>query len=142
MSTLKLPQEHRYANGRTCNCCSEFKSIDNFQLERDSRATYGIAVRSTCKQCRQEQKWRTDLKRRYGITHTDYCNMLDEQKGKCAICNSEQNNSAMNTDKLFVDHCHTTGEVRGLLCSKCNHAIGLLDDNIDNLYAAIAYLSK
>lgn len=73
---------------------------------------------------------------RYGITLDDYSRMFDEQHGLCAICQKQ------STDRLHVDHCHSTGRVRGLLCFKCNSMIGKANDNLDILRSAIAYLIK
>lgn len=82
------------------------------------------------------------LQRTYGITKRDYDTMLVQQQGVCAICGGE--GFLMNTErhkvKLVVDHNHTTGEVRGLLCHNCNRAIGLLQENTQHLEAAIHYL--
>lgn len=82
------------------------------------------------------------LKRNYGITLSDYERMYAEQSGRCKICGGE--GFVMNKDrhrvKLVVDHCHATGKVRGLLCHNCNRALGLLNDNIQSLENAIAYL--
>lgn len=57
--------------------------------------------------------------------------MLDFQDGKCGVCRKPENGKA-----LAVDHCHETGRVRGLLCSKCNTAIGLLKDSRELLQRA------
>jgi hypothetical protein len=70
----------------------------------------------------------------YGIEFADYERMLDEQDGHCAICPS--------TEDLHVDHCHSTGVVRGLLCGPCNRGIGLLRDDTERLLAAARYLSR
>lgn len=64
---------------------------------------------------------------------TDYQELYDLQSGMCAICNLEL--------KLYVDHCHYTGNVRGLLCNKCNSALGFLNDNPDLVLNAYKYLS-
>jgi len=77
-------------------------------------------------------------KRKYGITLEDYDAMLEKQGGCCAICKSE---TSKRNDYFMVDHDHETGAVRGLLCSPCNSAIGLLGDNISTLQNAINYLS-
>lgn len=74
-------------------------------------------------------------RQKYGITLDDYNKMLENQGGRCAICGSI-------SGALFVDHCHKTGRVRGLLCCSCNTGIGLLKDNIDVLTNAIKYLSN
>lgn len=52
----------------------------------------------------------------------------------CEIC--------FSYDNLVVDHCHETGVVRGVLCSSCNTAIGLMGENIDRLAAAIEYVKQ
>lgn len=86
-----------------------------------------------------------NLQRRYGITRDDYLKMLLEQGGVCAICKTAEAviNKKTGTFRLLaVDHCHTTGKVRGLLCSHCNHAIGKFKDNVDILKSAISYLEK
>lgn len=80
-----------------------------------------------------------NLQREYGITLGDYNNKFMEQQGCCAICNKHQSEFKK---PLFVDHDHDTGKVRGLLCNKCNWAIGLLDDSIKRLESAINYLEK
>lgn len=80
---------------------------------------------------------------RFGITPSQYQEMLDAQDGVCAICERPER----STDKkgrikaLAVDHNHTTGAVRGLLCANCNKGIGNLGDDVDTLIAAAAYLA-
>jgi len=81
------------------------------------------------------------LKRTYGITYDDYLRMLEEQQHRCAICPSEGfTMDPKHKLKLVVDHCHTTGRVRGLLCHNCNRALGLLKDSRSSLERAIGYL--
>ena len=81
----------------------------------------------------------SQLRTSYDITLDDYNEMFTKQEGKCAICGNHQ--SEIKT-VLAVDHCHSTGKVRGLLCGNCNRAIGLLKDDIENLRCAILYLNK
>ena len=80
---------------------------------------------------------RTRLKK-YGITPSDYQTLLDAQGGTCAICERE----CPTGKALSVDHDHHTGFVRGLLCIKCNRALGLLSDDIDRLLRAATYLQS
>jgi hypothetical protein len=75
--------------------------------------------------------------KRYGITSEDYNSIFDAQEGRCAVCGIHQSELKK---PLFVDHVHSTGKIRGLLCHRCNFAIGLFYDNIDNLFNAINYL--
>ncbi len=74
------------------------------------------------------------LKCRYGLTIQDYDDMLNKQKGVCAICETDE--AIPNTGyRLHVDHNHTTGKVRGLLCTKCNKALGFVENtNIQKLF--------
>ena len=80
---------------------------------------------------------------KYGITRDEYDAMRSEQNYSCKICNIHENEAPATRgrqQKLVIDHCHTTKEVRGLLCVKCNVGIGMFDDNEDRLISAISYL--
>jgi Recombination endonuclease VII len=76
-------------------------------------------------------------RRRYSITQGTFDSMLLAQGGCCAICAQPPNGKG-----LGVDHDHNNGTVRGLLCDKCNTAIGLLNDDPGLLSTALAYLKK
>ena len=81
------------------------------------------------------------LKLLYNITLEEYNIRLFNQKGCCAICNTHHTIIHEKTGKsLHVDHCHTTGKVRGLLCHQCNSGLGNFKDNIDLIKSAINYL--
>ena len=79
---------------------------------------------------------------KYGMTSMDYYDMLEEQGGACAICKKPpyELTPSNKIKKFAVDHNHSTGQIRGLLCSKCNQAIGLLKEDINLFNAAINYL--
>lgn len=78
--------------------------------------------------------------KKYGLTIVQFEEMLEKQNYKCAICGFEYDgNKAMFP---FIDHCHSTGKNRGLLCSKCNFAIGQFNDDVSLLRSAIKYLEK
>lgn len=73
----------------------------------------------------------------------DYETMLKKQGYRCAICSRHEDECATGNSKhahLYVDHCHETGRVRGLLCLQCNHVIGYAHDSIETLSSAITYL--
>ena len=80
-----------------------------------------------------------NLQNRYGIGHEEYLELFEKQDGKCKICETTSNRKLKH---FAVDHCHDTGDVRGLLCSNCNTAIGLLKDNPDLLRAAAKYIEE
>ncbi len=77
------------------------------------------------------------LKRLYGITLSDYAEMLVSQNGECKLCGVSHEEK-----RLAVDHDHKTKRVRGLLCNKCNLALGALGDDIDGIMRAASYLEE
>ncbi len=95
--------------------------------QRCSKETYHHPFNG-CSRCRA-------LKERYGITPEIRLQMEQEQQGLCKLCGHLPDKRG-----LFIDHCHTTGLVRGLLCQKCNFGLGLLGDQVDLLQKAIRYL--
>jgi hypothetical protein len=77
-------------------------------------------------------------KAKYGLDDETYTRMLEMQAGKCAICDAPQEKQRYG--KLHVDHCHSSGEVRGLLCAACNTSLGLFRDSPRFLRLAASYL--
>lgn len=75
-----------------------------------------------------------------GISEEIYYKLLEFQGGKCAICPSEVPWS--RSDRWAVDHNHTTGEVRGLLCVSCNNGLGRFKDDAESLRSAADYLES
>lgn len=87
----------------------------------------------------------TSLYQRYKITRDEYEALFNLQNGKCAICQTEIYSFDSPTKfrrNTHVDHSHSNGKIRGLLCNKCNLALGLLNDNIEKAGALLAYLMK
>ncbi|MDG6999848.1 MAG: endonuclease VII domain-containing protein, partial [Nitrososphaerota archaeon] len=78
-----------------------------------------------------------DLKTRYGITLEDEHRMAVSQGNLCAICRKPN----LKDENWHIDHSHTTGQVRGLLCSPCNLLIGLCNESTIVLQSAIEYLN-
>ena len=78
-----------------------------------------------------------ERRRRYGLSGADYAALLARQGGGCAACRRKPRGKR----RLEVDHCHSTGRVRGLLCNKCNTMLGMSGDDPDRLRAGIAYLT-
>lgn len=76
------------------------------------------------------------LKRKFGITLETYDDLFMRQGGRCAICQRVPRDDI----SLHVDHEHETGRVRGLLCFRCNNALGDFDDDPVRLFQALAYL--
>ena len=114
----------------SCAVCKETKPVHDFQKAqlRGKRTPW-------CRSCCRDYQ----LMRKFGLTRQDYDQMLCEQGGGCAICESE-NPGSKNKGQFSVDHNHETGEVRGLLCTRCNTALGSFKDNPEFLRRAISYL--
>jgi hypothetical protein len=86
-----------------------------------------------------------ELKKNFGITLEQYNVMLETQEGVCAICKNPEttiNHQTKKIQALSVDHCHTTGKIRGLLCNLCNTGLGKFRENPDFLAQAISYVIK
>lgn len=78
------------------------------------------------------------MKRKYGLTPQQYRDLMASNGGRCWICGMTE--STGRSTELGVDHCHSTGKVRGVLCFACNTSIGKLGDTVEGLRRALAYL--
>lgn len=119
--------DRQAADGRSwCYLCREWLPLDKFGTDR-SRWN---GKKSVCKACSNHKHtaWT------YGLTVEDSRRLRSCQVA-CAIC-------GRHNQKMEVDHDHSTGLVRGLLCSRCNGALGQFCDNIELLQKAISYLEK
>lgn len=88
--------------------------------------------------CHTRTAKRSALKLKYGITEAEYERLRAAQDYRCAICRVHESESGT----LAVDHCHTRGHVRGLLCRACNVLLGCARDNVLVLTMAIRYLDQ
>lgn len=145
---------------KECRRCGVTKTLADFSLSRKATESQNAVYRSECKVCNSalarrwfaenaeranENRRRWNLQKVYGLTVVQYNALLAKQGGVCAICGDDEPNAHGRTRKKFrlsVDHCHKTGAVRGLLCQKCNRAIGLLDDDPIVMRKAISYLLR
>lgn len=80
--------------------------------------------------------WANDIWNRYKLLAHEYQDLALKQEGRCAICDEPFN------DDDHVDHCHTSGKVRGLLCHSCNRGLGFFKDSALRLIRAINYLLR
>lgn len=136
---------------------------------RQLKPVHAFGKHVHCKQCKREAmaQWRQDnpeenkrriqahrakypnasfashLKCKYSLSLKEYEKMLQAQNGACAICEKPETvRQKSKIKRLSVDHCHITGRVRGLLCVRCNVAIGLLKENEDIFKKALDYKKK
>lgn len=111
--------------------------VANLEAKRKARAAYMREWGKT--EAGRRQKISQTIKKR-GVTIEQYEQAYDSQQGKCWICGIWKEKYAV--DRLSVDHCHTTGRFRALLCNNCNTAIGLLGEDPQVLLNAIRYLEE
>lgn len=113
-----------------CKTCSKQHSLANYHKN---------PIQSMVKSLGRQRKYR------YGVTPDDYEAMSRAQNGVCAICKKTENRYTEKHNRLrglSVDHNHQTGEIRGLLCNKCNKGLGDFCDDLRLLRAAIKYLAQ
>lgn len=140
---------------RTCTQCNKIQDIECFGVYKNKRGE--VYRRRSCNSCRrigakqryadypyvQEAMKETALEHhfeiKYGITKETRDAMTANQNFSCAICGKHQSEL---TKTLGVDHCHTSGQVRGMLCWNCNTGIGKFRDNPDLLIKAAEYLKS
>lgn len=143
-------------NQKFCGGCGLLKSSEEFYTCRGR-------LSSSCKSCCQRKgnlrraanpqafRDRSKIQRRdnpdvtkgyhlkdsFGITFEEYRQKLTEQNGVCAVCNQ-----GPEKRKLCVDHDHESGKIRGLLCGRCNTALGSLKESVVIIQALLEYLKK
>jgi len=113
------------------------------KVDGEDDLTYQARANKVYRKARSEEFAGYDLKRHYGLTKEEYEALLETQDHKCGICGAEETLEINGkTVRLSVDHCHETGAIRGLLCSKCNQGLGCFKDSEDLLKKAIQYLKR
>lgn len=146
---------------KVCNKCLEEKSVDSFYLRDKKNPSKGLKF--SCKVCenveakeRYHKKYRLNpdtkkrnyinrLLREYGLTEDSYKELWEANKGKCTICSTDLINVLYENSvgvRAVVDHCHSSGKVRGLLCHKCNGGLGQFNDDLELIEKALYYLKN
>jgi hypothetical protein len=132
---------------KTCIRCKLTKPLSEFGKYKPNKD----GLYHYCKPCKcaieKEGRLRNPLRKRtqrlkeFGLSLNDFDEMLKNQNGLCAICYKPETGVLYDKVKnLSVDHDHSSGKVRGLLCSNCNRGIGHLKENFDIMERAIEYL--
>ena len=123
---LKVP-----AVPKVCNTCGVMKSVSGYNT--DIKNSDGL--RKECRECKRD----ITILKRYGLTPADHTDLYDSQQGRCDICLKDIEQYAKST---HCDHSHSSGKVRGLLCSHCNLVLGHAMDIPEVLRRAANYLEK
>lgn len=140
---------------KKCYCCGEIKEIKEFGVDR--MTVNGSAT--ICKPCKRKKikfyfnsfsderkedrrlkNLRYNLKYNFNLSLEDYETMVEQQNGVCAICSQPPIKG--NGNRLHIDHNHSTGKIRGLLCSTCNQGLGFFQDSFETLLSASHYLKE
>ena len=137
---------------KVCVTCLQTYPYDKFMNKGkkfvESTGKHHIYRGPHCDSCRAEkrraqytpERGRKANVSRNGISLDQYNEMLVKQSGGCAICGTTEAKNAKGTKYLVIDHCHDTNKVRGLLCSPCNIACGMLADDPARAIMAAEYL--
>lgn len=141
---------------KVCNICKIAKKVPDDFYKGNSYNKNKTIYEPLCKLCKcardktydlnvdKKKQYFRHVRNLYGLTQEEYNKMFFEQDNKCKICkNPEKVITKKGIIKLLsVDHCHTTGKVRGLLCQNCNVLLANAKDNIDILESSIIYLKE
>ena len=114
---------------KLCVACKRRRRPSAYTLS----PTFGRRVHNRCDDCQREFMKNHNLQMRYGINLAQYEELCEAQQGRCLVCKDE-------AERLVVDHCHTSGKIRGLVCSPCNLALGHSKDDPARLIALAKYL--
>ena len=141
-----MPKPIQLTGIKVCRTCGKEKPIEDFYFRNKKT----MIRHSSCKECdiiRVKKRYEenpdkvkhNECLRKYGITLEERNKMYENQNGVCVICKKSGDG---RWDSLCVDHNHSTGKVRELLCRNCNMVLGQIGDNINVLEEMIKYLQK
>ena len=143
----RKPEENRaYMREYYANNKEKYKRTreqqDRINAARRERYANDAEFREQCKAASKSRpiraKRETRLREQYGIGNVEFDAMLEKQGGGCAICGKIHKEKSGG--RLHVDHCHSSGAVRGLLCGNCNNGLGRFADDEARLERAAEYL--
>lgn len=130
-SCIECLKARNFSPTKDSKCCARCK-LEKPATEFFKSRIKSDGLQSYCKECRQNLA----RQRIFGCSEEQYKALQANQMNRCAICDETTNKA------LSVDHSHSTNQIRGLLCTRCNLGIGYFKDNIELLRKAIQYLEK
>lgn len=121
---------------KTCTRCKKVKNLNDYHSSGYVKVDGTKSKSSWCKECSNESR----AARAFGIDYKEYYKMLEKQKNCCCNKGCQAKVPGAGRTKFYIDHCHSTGKIRGLLCHNCNLALGHVKDNKEKLKGLIEYL--
>lgn len=136
---------------KKCTKCQIEKPLSEYSKKNSKNRK--PATQPRCKSCAAEDTKEWNLKNketarerylqtRYGMSETEYNARLLAQNNSCPLCGKEFNHGDFGPDSPVVDHCHSHGHIRGILCNECNRGLGYFHDNPEALRMAAKYLEE
>jgi hypothetical protein len=122
-----------------CKCCATTEHLEWNRKNPEKVREYAKRQRAKDPAKFKRKQNRAMLKYRHGLTPEDKMTMFEAQEGGCSICGDAME---VESKSCHVDHDHSTGKLRGLLCRECNRGLGAFRDNVESLEAAINYLER
>ena len=119
-----------------CSKCHQWKDPSKFSKFR--RAAHGLSY--SCKDCEGKRSKDAHYRCRYGISEEQRNELINKQKNKCACCGSDFTDTPRG--RPVIDHCHTSGKVREVICDRCNVALGIIGDDSGLAKNLIEYLAR
>lgn len=161
---LKITGATKVITEKRCKKCTRIKPIEEFyksigcldghkgkckvccdkevsEHRKANRPEYNAYMRGFNALKTPYERYLTEILRRYGCTKEMYERMLIDQDYKCALCQTPHNDKK-HKGRLFVDHCHDSKQIRGLLCHSCNCMLGYSKDNVRVLLASVPYINR
>jgi hypothetical protein len=138
---------------KTCTTCNTEKSLSEFFKDGRNKDKHN----RQCKPCFKayQNKWIDENKdkkaksnaswyyrTKHNITYEEFIERAAKQNNKCALCSIDLTFDKIQDSKAVMDHCHTTGVKRGVLCYACNLGLGKFKDNIEALQKSVNYLKE
>lgn len=134
---------------RWCSTCRDFRALSDFAPDAERRklayCTVHMRERRRVGYAKDPDKHiDKQYKYRYGIEASAYRELFEQQNGVCAACSEPElpRRKTVQQVRLSIDHDHATGKIRGLLCSNCNTALGLLQESAERIEMLAVYLKK
>lgn len=120
------------ASTKRCSGCDRRLPKTEEYFRPTTKTKWGFNTK--CRECVREYGRTRHYKERYGLSIKEVEDIKELKSQCCEICGDDEN-------RLVVDHCHTSGEVRGVLCDSCNLGLGSFRESKENLISAISYLN-